>query len=102
MQYEYFNVQLNNNKQRDAYWEYLCGHYSDEEMEKALATLKPDAAKVLDLHCRNRLSFKEIARVMNKSVSVVRNHYTISIFRLYAYFNPRVFDKIPEYSQIAF
>ena len=102
MQYEYFNVQLNTNKQRDAYWKYICGHYSEEQMAKALATLKADAEKVLDLHYCHQLSFIEIARVMNKSVSVVRNHYITSIFRLYVYFNPRAFDKTQEYNQNAF
>lgn len=101
MQYEYFYVQLNTNKQRNAYWKYICEHYSDEQMIKALATLKADAVKVLSLYYCNQLSFKEIAKAMNKSVSVVRNHYIVSIFRLYAYFNPRAFDKIPEYNQTA-
>lgn len=63
--------------------------YADDEVEKALDMLKPDAKKVLILHYRENLPFSKISELMKRSMTVIRNHHNRGIYKLYRHFNPR-------------
>ncbi len=85
-------MKFNSNKERRFYWESLNISYSNEEMDKALATLKSDTSKVLQLHYLHKYSLKEIAKLLNRSIAVIRNHHNRGIYKLYRHFNPRSSD----------
>lgn len=74
------------NKDRRKYWEHMISNYSQKEIQEAFATLKPDTARVLDLHYRSNYPLKEIGTYMNRSISVIRNHHNRGIFQLHRYF----------------
>jgi DNA-directed RNA polymerase specialized sigma24 family protein len=87
-------MKLNSYKERKACWEMLQREYSSAELEKAFNTLKPDCAKVLQLHYRDNYPLNEITSIINRSITVVRNHHNRGIYKLYRYFNPRVFENV--------
>ena len=82
-------MKFNSNKERREYWGLVQSKYPAIEIVKALRTLKPDAAKVLILHYRQNYSFNEITIIMQKSITVIRNHHNRGIYKLYRHFNPR-------------
>lgn len=81
-------MKFNTNKERRQYWEELQARHSKEEMEKAMATLKPDAVRVLRLHYFDGHSFDAITQLMERSITVIRNHHNRGIYKLHQYFNP--------------
>jgi DNA-directed RNA polymerase specialized sigma24 family protein len=85
-------MKFNSNKERKTYWEMLIEKYNSDEIEKAIAALKPDTARVICLHYRQHYSLKEITTIMNRSITVIRNHHNRGIYKLYRYFNPNVSD----------
>ncbi len=82
-------MKFNSNKERREYWQLIQTEYPVVELEKALQTLKPDALKVLTLHYHQNYSFNEITIIMQKSITVIRNHHNRGIYKLYRHFNPR-------------
>ncbi len=85
-------MNLNSNKERETYWSFINKEYSREELEKAFSTLKQDMLKVVLLRQQDKYSFQQIATIMNRSITVVRNHHGRGIYKLYRYFNPRVVE----------
>jgi DNA-directed RNA polymerase specialized sigma24 family protein len=83
-------MKFNSNKERREYWKLVQTKYSLMEINKAMLTLKPEAAKVLSLHYQQNHSFKDISEIMQKSITIIRNHHNRGIYKLYRYFNPRV------------
>lgn len=51
-------------------------------MEQALLQIDPLCAKVLAWHYNDQYSFAEITRLLNRSISIVRNHHNSGIFEL--------------------
>lgn len=78
---------LNSNRERKAYWEELSLRYTEDEVQKALASLEPTTRKVLLLYYAESYSFKEICTMIQRSISIVRNHHNRGFFQLYRYFN---------------
>jgi DNA-directed RNA polymerase specialized sigma24 family protein len=87
-------MKLNSYKERKACWEMLQEKYSTTDMKKAFNTLKPDCAKVLRLHYDEHYPLSEITSIINRSITVVRNHHNRGIYKLYRYFNPRTFENV--------
>jgi DNA-directed RNA polymerase specialized sigma24 family protein len=81
-------MKFNSNNERKAYWETLIKEYSPAQLERAFNSLKVDTAKVIDLRYRQQYSMKEIAIIMNRSITVIRNHHNRGIYKLYRFFNP--------------
>ncbi len=80
---------INTNKERDTLWEQLLQERDVAQIEKAFGSLKPETQMVLILHYGEGRKFKDIGILMRISVSVVRNHHSNGIYKLYRYFNPR-------------
>lgn len=87
-------MKFNSNKERKAYWERLIKDYSNAEINKAFDNLKTDTAKVVRLCYQQQYSLKEIAVIMNRSITVIRNHHNRGIYKLYRYFNPHSSETI--------
>ncbi len=87
-------MKFNSNKERKVYWERLMKDHPVSEINQALNTLKPDTAKVVKLCYRQQYSLKEIAAIMNRSITVIRNHHNRGIYKLYRYFNPHSSETI--------
>lgn len=82
-------MKFNSNKERKAYWEMIESMYPVEELNRAMDTLKEDTKKVLCLHYRQKYSLVQITKLINRSITVVRNHHNRGIYKIYRYFNPR-------------
>ncbi|HLX92976.1 MAG TPA: sigma factor-like helix-turn-helix DNA-binding protein [Puia sp.] len=80
-------MRFNSNKERSAYWEEMCRQYSESAVKQAIDSLKQDTQEVLHLHYGKGHSLSEIATIMNKSITVIRNHHNRGIFKLHRYFN---------------
>lgn len=87
-------MKFNSNKERVAYWERLVKEYPEAELNQAFETLKLDTAKVIKLCYQQQYSLKEIAVIMNRSITVIRNHHNRGIYKLYRYFNPHSSETI--------
>ncbi|MES1249332.1 MAG: sigma factor-like helix-turn-helix DNA-binding protein [Chitinophaga rupis] len=85
--YTFAVMELNTNRQRRDCWEKICGTFSRAEIEKALDDLEPITARVLRLHYLENYPLTEIGSLIGRSVSVVRNHQRLGIYRLSKYFN---------------
>jgi DNA-directed RNA polymerase specialized sigma24 family protein len=77
---------FNTNKERRAFWEKITREHSPEKIEEALDILAPDTARVLRLHYQQLYTLTQIVPLINRSISVVRNHHNRGIFRLGQYF----------------
>lgn len=53
---------------------------------KLTQKLPPDTLRVLELHYLQQKSLKEICAILNKSMTVVRNHRNRGLFLLKAYY----------------
>ena len=82
-------MRFDNNEQRRAFWHQMIEKYSPAEIEEALNTLHPDAARVLQLHYLMKYPLKDIGKIVNRSMTVVRNHHNRGIFKLHQYFERR-------------
>lgn len=82
---------LNSNQERQAWWEEMNRRYTREEVEKAIATLKQDTQTVIRSHYEQKIPLKEIVLILKRSMTVVRSHQCMGIFKLSKYFE--------EYSQ---
>ncbi len=80
---------FNSNNERRAYWKLMGERYSREQIEEAFRDLKPDTERVIRLHYEKGNSLKEIGQIINRSLTVVRNHHNRGIYKLYRHFNPR-------------
>ncbi len=77
---------LNSNKQRREFWEELCRERTGQELSEALAAIDPTSAQVLKWHYTDGQSFEAITKLLNRSISTVRNHHNRGIFELQQYF----------------
>lgn len=77
---------LGNNRERKAYWQSLTERYTAAQVEEALQSLPAATARVVRLHHRQGRSLKDIAALTGRSVSTVRNHYTLGMYRMTQYF----------------
>ncbi len=77
---------INTNKQRKAFWEELTKQIPSAELEKALATIDPTDARVLRWHYMDGHRFPQIVTLLNRSISIVRNHHNRGIYYLQEYF----------------
>jgi len=68
------------------FWKELAIERGLSEIEKGFCTLKPDSARVLKWHYIEGYSLHEIATLIGKSISTVRNHHNRGIFLLHQYF----------------
>ena len=77
---------LNTNKERRVYWEEMNRTYSAEEIKIAMDVLKPDTQTVLRFHYIENLSLQDIAKIIHKSMTVVRTHQVMGMYQLWKYF----------------
>lgn len=80
---------FNSNKERRAFWEEMHKKYSAAQINAALETLKPDSVKVLLLHYSDGHGLPQIAVLMQRSVTVIRDHHNRGIYKLHKYFEAR-------------
>lgn len=73
---------LNTNQDRRDFWERLSGEQEGKLLEEALAAIDPVSARVLRWHYMEGYSLQEITRMLNRSISTVRNHHNRGIFEL--------------------
>ncbi len=76
---------LNTNKDRRAFWESLAGEKGEKDLQAALSQIDPTSARVLKWHYIEGKSLKEITHLLNRSISIVRNHHNRGIFQLQQY-----------------
>lgn len=83
-------------KTRRAFWEAMQKTQTPEAIQKALKTLPGDTTKILNLHYGTKHTVKDIAYMLNRSVSYVRHHQNRGIFLLQKHFdnNRREVDKV--------
>ena len=81
---------FNSNKEREVYWAELMIQYTGIELDMAMEELKPDTKLVLCLRFGEGKDFNSIASLMKISITVVRNHHNMGIYKLYRHFNPRI------------
>lgn len=77
---------LNSNKERLAYWNLAVEKYTAREIEEALQSMQPGTARVLQLHYAMKYPLKDVAKIINRSMTIVRNHQNRGIYKLYKYF----------------
>jgi DNA-directed RNA polymerase specialized sigma24 family protein len=77
---------LNTNKERRECWEEINRSHSSEEIAKAMAALKQDTQTVIRLHYIYNMSLKDITQSINKSMTVIRTHQCMGIYKLWKYF----------------
>lgn len=77
---------LNSNKKRKEFWQNLIRDEPVSELEKGLNSIDPTSAKVLRWHYTDGHSFRQIEELLNRSISIVRNHHNRGIFELQQYF----------------
>jgi RNA polymerase sigma factor (sigma-70 family) len=77
---------LNNNKDRRKFWESMADEKGDKTLQEALSKIDPTSAQVLTWHYIDGYSFKEIAALLNRSISIVRNHHNRGMFELQQYY----------------
>lgn len=73
-------------KERQTFWLLMCERYSPAEIEEALLSLQRDTLRVLQLHYLMKYPLKDIAKIMNKSMTTVRNHNARGIVKLRKFF----------------
>lgn len=81
-------MKFDSNAERRAYWDILTQTYTPAELEEALNRLHPDTSRVLQLHYLMKYPLRDIAPILNRSMTVVRNHHARGIVQLYKHFNP--------------
>jgi len=81
---------LNTNELRKAYWHSLVREESNIAFEQALAAIDQTSAQVLRWLYVDGYSFKEITVLLNRSISIVRNHHNRGMFQLQQYFQHSV------------
>lgn len=64
----------------------IVAAYPPQQVEAALNTLTPDRSRILQLHYLMKYPFKDIAPIMNRSVSYVRQQHNRGILQLQEYF----------------
>ncbi|OSZ77202.1 hypothetical protein CAP36_12370 [Chitinophagaceae bacterium IBVUCB2] len=77
------------NQKRRKFWQELVESLTPEEVEKALASINPVSAQVLKWHYYDCNKLSEIVTLLNKSISIVRNHHNRGIFELRQYTSQR-------------
>jgi len=66
-------MKFNSNKQRRACWQQMNEEQSLVEIETAIATLKEDTARVVNMRYRDGLTLPQIIDILQKSGTTVRN-----------------------------
>ena len=79
-------VEINNKKTRTEFWNMIVAVHTPQQIEAALNTLNTDRSRILQLHYLMKYAFKDIAPIMNRSVSYVRQQHNRGILQLQEYF----------------
>lgn len=77
------------NQKRRKFWQELVNHFPPDEVEKTLSAIDPISAQVLKWHYNDCHKLSEIVSLLNKSISIVRNHHNRGIFELRQYMAQR-------------
>ena len=77
---------LNNNKQRQAWWQAMNRMYSEEQINEAISTLLPDMQQVIRLHYEQGIPLQEIAHTLERSMTAIRTRQVMGIYKLWQYF----------------
>jgi len=75
---------LKNYKLQTAYWE-KAQLRNPADLVQAMGLLRPEMATVLQLHYLEGKTFRQIAGIIGKSLSTVRNHLNRGIFLIFQY-----------------
>lgn len=86
-------MKFDNNKERRAYWALVVEKYTAAEIEEALLSMQPDTSRVLQLHYLMKHPLKDIAVIINRSLTIVYNHHNRGIYKLYKHFNKKAEHK---------
>lgn len=78
---------LNTNRERLAWWEEMHQRYTPQEIAEAIATLKPDTQTVIRLHYEQNIPLQDIVPILKRSMTIVRNHQCMGIYKLWQYFS---------------
>lgn len=76
---------LNTNKDRRNFWEAIAVEKGRKVLEEGLSAIGPISAQVLRWHYVDGYSLQEITRMLNRSISTVRNYHNRGIFELQQY-----------------
>lgn len=77
---------LNNNKQRQVWWQAMNRMYSEEQINEAISTLLPDMQQVIRLHYGQGISLQEITHILKRSMTAIRTRQVMGIYKLWQYF----------------
>ncbi|WP_157097963.1 RNA polymerase sigma factor [Niabella ginsenosidivorans] len=77
---------LSNNKERQAWWQAMNRVYSEQQINAAIATLPPDMQQVILLHYKKGIPLREIAPIVNRSMTAIRTRQVMGIYKLWQYF----------------
>jgi RNA polymerase sigma factor (sigma-70 family) len=77
---------LNTNNARQDFWKNSKSEVPDRTFNEALKSLHPVSALVLRLRYEEDYELNEIAQIIGKSISIVRNHHNRGIFKLQQFF----------------
>lgn len=83
------SMPFNNKNELQDWWDEMNKTYSKEEIDQAIATLKPDAQKVIRWHYEHSLPLKDIAPILSRSLTIIRSHQYRGIYLLHKYFKQK-------------
>lgn len=76
---------IHTNKQRREWWEQMKKSYSAVQVMAASQTFKPEVQEVMTLHYDQHIPLTEIATRTKRSMTTIRNHQAVGIFKLCKY-----------------
>jgi RNA polymerase sigma factor (sigma-70 family) len=88
-------MKFDSNAERRAYWTVVTEKYTAAQIQEALERMPPDTSRVLQLHYVMKYPLKDIAKIINRSMAVVRNHHNRGIVKLFKHFNPDYWKRKP-------
>ncbi len=80
-------MNLNSNKERREYWDYLARTYSQKKLNEAFGLLDEQTREVIELHYKANHPLTDITRLINRSITTVRNLQLRGIYKLYCHFS---------------
>lgn len=87
-------MKFDSNAERRAFWVVINEQYSPTQIEAALQRMPPETARVLVLHYLMKYPLKDIAKIINRSMTVVYNHHNRGMVQLYKFFHPDWWKRI--------
>lgn len=79
---------LNTARKKNEYWERIVND-DRKYLNEAIESLKPETAEVIRLYYFEHKSMLDICLIIDKSISIVRNHYNRGMFLIYHYIEER-------------